>query len=837
MKNRIILLKKHPNKWLFVWLLTLIGISNGNAQNVSNYAVTTNNTSSLAADLNSNLIDMTTGTTSLITTGADDAASTVTGIGFTFTFDGVAYTQFSASTNGLIRLGATVVGATTYGIGQASQALIAPFAGDLEMKSSGKIHFKLIGTAPNRTLVVEFLEMGLDYTGTFTTPGDGSFQARLYESSNVIEFVYANMFRNTSITNSAALTFNVGISSGNNVTTIASVNTNTNNVSNALFANAYTLGATITDLHSTTNGARKAYIFTPPPPCTGAPVSQPTALSFSGITTSQINLSFTNAIPTPSRYLIVRYPTGSTVTNPANGTTYAPNQALGLGTVLAFTNVPATSATGLVAGTTYDFYVYSANLCAPGGPEYNVTSPLTGTQATLPPVRVVSTATGGLWSAASTWVGGNVPIPFDTAQIASGATVIVDVPVTIAQLDLSNNATLSLNNTLQDSGNLVLGAGAVLNTFLGTTGRQLTVRKDIINAGTLNMAIPGSILLLNGSTPQTVSGSGTFSLIPTLTVNNLTGIALNSNLTVSNALNLTNGIVSGSGTLTLGNASFNNTFAMTSTGGTLTCSAISGLTGILPGNATFTYNAPTPVASITTGNELNIAAATNMNVVFNAIGGGNYTLGSNININNLTLNDTLDVAANTLTVNGTATFIALPFVTGAGSFTMGPNATLVTTNQLGITASSAAGSVQTATRNYSPTGNYTFNGASGQVTGDGLPTTLTGGTVTISTTAGTLLSQSTVFNNLTLTTNLLLGTNAATINGIGNLGTSAITGAGAFTAGATSRLLLNSTAAAGVLQTTGTNGNIQNTGGRTYTPGMDIVLGGAAVATGMTSLQ
>ncbi|TAE90303.1 MAG: hypothetical protein EAY81_00950, partial [Bacteroidetes bacterium] len=323
-----------------------------------------------------------------------------------------------------------------------------------------------------------------------------------------------------------------------------------------------------------------------------------------------------------------------------------------------------------------------------------------------------------------------------------------------------------------------------------------------------------------------------FSLIPTLTVNNLTGVTLNNNLTISNALNLTNGIVSGTGTLTLGNASFNNTFAMTSTGGTLTCAAVSGLTGILPGNATFTYNAPNPVASITTGNELNIAAASNMNVVFNAIAGGNYILGSNIDVNNLTLNDTLDVAANTLTVNRIATFIALPFVTGAGSFTMGPNATLVTSNQLGITASSAAGSVQTATRNYSATGNYTFNGASGQVTGDGLPTILTGGTVTISTTGGTLLSQSTVFNNLTLTANLLLGTHAATINGIGNLGTLAITGDGAFIAGATSRLLLNSTATAGVLQATGTNGNIQNTGGRTYSLGMDIVLGGAAVATG-----
>lgn len=84
--------------------------------------------------------------------------------------------------------------------------------------------------------------------------------------------------------------------------------------------------------------------------------------------------------------------------------------------------------------------------------------------------------------------------------------------------------------------------------------------------------------------------------------------------------------------------------------------------------------------------------------------------------------------------------------------------------------------MRTTTRNYNANGNYTFNGASGQVTGDGLPATLTGGTVTISTTLGTLFSQSTVFNNLTLTTTWF-GSHVATVNGIANLGTLAITGA------------------------------------------------------------
>ena len=234
------------------------------SQTPSTYILTTNSTSSLVLDLNTNNVDMTTGTTSIVASG-DNTVSAVTNIGFNFSYAGTTYTQFSSGANGIIRLGATVIGGATYAIGQASQALIAPFAGDLEVKTVGKVHYKLVGTAPNRTLVIEFLNMGIDYTGTYTTPGDGTYQLRLYETTNVIEFVYGDMFRNSSATNSTAATFNVGISTGTAATDIVSINTATGAVSNTLFVNAYTLSANIPVLHSTTNGVRKAYIFTPPP--------------------------------------------------------------------------------------------------------------------------------------------------------------------------------------------------------------------------------------------------------------------------------------------------------------------------------------------------------------------------------------------------------------------------------------------------------------------------------------------------------------------------------------------------------------------------------------------
>ena len=50
-----------------------------------------------------------TGSTQLVASGQDDGVSVVTNIGFTFTYAGTAYTQFSVNANGLMRLGATAV--------------------------------------------------------------------------------------------------------------------------------------------------------------------------------------------------------------------------------------------------------------------------------------------------------------------------------------------------------------------------------------------------------------------------------------------------------------------------------------------------------------------------------------------------------------------------------------------------------------------------------------------------------------------------------------------------------------------------------------------------------
>ena len=117
-------------------------------------------------------------------------------------------------------------------------------------------------------------------------------------------------------------------------------------------------------------------------PCT-TPADQPTALTFPTSGTGQITGSFAAAASAPSNYLVVRYPSGNTATNPTNGVVYTNGAALGTGTVVATGVGTSFISTGLAISTTYDYYVYSYNHsnCS-GGPLYRTASPLVGTKST-----------------------------------------------------------------------------------------------------------------------------------------------------------------------------------------------------------------------------------------------------------------------------------------------------------------------------------------------------------------------------------------------------------------------------------------------------------------------
>lgn len=122
------------------------------------------------------LIDLGSDTTPLIRAGQTDEFSPVTPIGFDFVFQGARQDCFSVDAFGLLRFGA---------------ASIPTKADSQRARSShGKVHCKLLGTAPNRTLIVEWLSLPA-LASAANAPASATCQLRLCETTGAIEFAAA----------------------------------------------------------------------------------------------------------------------------------------------------------------------------------------------------------------------------------------------------------------------------------------------------------------------------------------------------------------------------------------------------------------------------------------------------------------------------------------------------------------------------------------------------------------------------------------------------------------------------------------------------------------------
>lgn len=164
------------------FLFCFASVQNISAQSVSGYTFTPS----------SGTFTPLVGATALIiqSGNADDGRYLPVPIGFTFRYAGVDYTQVGACTNGWMSL----VPATNFArnndldgtIGGATRPFVAPFFDDHDMVS-GSVSYLLTGTAPNRVFTMQWLNARWDYLGTAPAI---SFQAKLYETSNRVQFVY-----------------------------------------------------------------------------------------------------------------------------------------------------------------------------------------------------------------------------------------------------------------------------------------------------------------------------------------------------------------------------------------------------------------------------------------------------------------------------------------------------------------------------------------------------------------------------------------------------------------------------------------------------------------------
>jgi hypothetical protein len=117
----------------------------------------------------------------------DDGRVSNAPIGFPFNYDGVNYSTINIQTNGMASFGAIT---TITGFQLSTnllRSLLAPLWDDIDLSNSTNLTYQTSGLVPNRTFTIEWSDV-LWQLGA-PTPAI-SFQLKLYESTNVIEFVY-----------------------------------------------------------------------------------------------------------------------------------------------------------------------------------------------------------------------------------------------------------------------------------------------------------------------------------------------------------------------------------------------------------------------------------------------------------------------------------------------------------------------------------------------------------------------------------------------------------------------------------------------------------------------
>jgi hypothetical protein len=757
--------KAMKKSWL-VMLVLLLSMTFGQltqAQSTANYAFSTNATGSLGLDANSNTIDMSSGTTTLVGANADDSASSLTNLNlgaggaFSFVFMGTPYTQFGVSSNGILTLG-VAPGGTVYALPNSTVPTLSAFANDMQTGTDGNVVAKVVGTAPNRTLVVQWTNTMIRYTG-LTGAGTATWQIRLYETSGVVQYVYGTMATNAA----TPASYFVGFSRNTTVNNVLTVNTSTNlaTTSATVNSNSYTASSTITALSSGTDGSRRVYSFTP----STISVANPTTMTFTVVASSTTTVNWVDNSTNESSFFVTRATDA--------GFTQSVATAVVTSTTSAATGGAYSSAqTGLTPGTTYFYRVQAVS------GEASISSPgLTGSQATTAGTTYywVGIASGGTWGTAGNWntnpLGGGstrtTPAASDVLIVdgpgsTAGGSVLISHDVagqTIGQLKVTSNTTLSLQSSITTTrtttiaggpgDDLVVEAGSTLQLINPTNACAIAFSGSLntgLIAGTYNAAANTANVI------NTTGGAGTLVTVTGSVNNNILGSSGCITGSVATlAFSAGANYLHGSFTTTNGFiplATWDTTSTVTITGGTTS----TGITNNNQSFGNFVYNSTTSTGTMSVwatsttavikGN-LTISATGSGSGLFRACTSGAVTVNGNLNINGTSV---FQVGNGTSSLNGV---IVLGNTTIAALAQCNMNSAVLSqrgptfTNNGTLTGTSAASSLQF----FSPTNvAQTFNGTGTVLTNIGSLSVQNTSGLTISTTNQVVLLRVNLFN-------------------------------------------------------------------------------------------
>lgn len=120
---------------------------------------------------------------------SDDYVNDTVPIGFTFYFEGIGYDSVSATSDGFLSFMKGASSVTTNnlsGVSSSKRPLVAPLWDDLD-GTVGIASYELSGTAPNRVFTFEWKDWEWNWNADDSVV---SFQVKLYETTNEIQFTY-----------------------------------------------------------------------------------------------------------------------------------------------------------------------------------------------------------------------------------------------------------------------------------------------------------------------------------------------------------------------------------------------------------------------------------------------------------------------------------------------------------------------------------------------------------------------------------------------------------------------------------------------------------------------
>ena len=173
-------------------------------------------------------------------------------IGFSFNYAGADFTQVRLNTNGWVSLNLSGIDLTSNAnVWMFTTAnpvnVLAPWWDDLKADGSSDISYLTSGSAPNRVFTVEWNNMLTYNTGSAARI---SFQVKLYETSNKIEFCYGSVAAGN---HSALESASIGIKGP------------LGGEGDFMEATSGTSYRAVTNLRSDTDWPSVNYLFTPPP--------------------------------------------------------------------------------------------------------------------------------------------------------------------------------------------------------------------------------------------------------------------------------------------------------------------------------------------------------------------------------------------------------------------------------------------------------------------------------------------------------------------------------------------------------------------------------------------